>query len=315
MSAALGLDRLAGNSKKKTILERWAVSQMRMKLDSELWNQGDFKTLSEPYGVIFSICSNFAMRVPLREAVAEGWLAFTRPRRIWADWPRLQTAVRERLKGEVPRNLPPGATFDPDAALKSCIQSQSQHKQREIHSVILDILQTLVDTGVVDEGEAFNIAWPQTDEPQAGYQFPCSEVPVGWVRLLQDTKFIATFAIVTNDCLVEAGRESSRCRNHGRTDVSLTALHLLDTRVIPEEGGSETWTVPNRRCYLVAAGPKTGKAIGLTTRIACRVETNGRQDTELIVLPQTPLGNWVRTQIGVTNCFPKSCHHCRHRTC
>ena len=293
LSGTIGLDRRPCRTRKMRICRDWARSQAKMDQNQEQWSEADFHTLSRPYGMVFSVCSSFAKRVPLREAVAEGWLTYTSN---WENWPTLRQSLRRYLKGETPSDRPERTQFDPDAQLKTYIRGLPQTEQAFVHRILLEILETLQHTGVV--GDEFKIAWPQVQELQAAYYFRCSKVREEWVRLLQDTDRIATFAIMTNDCLIEDRGENVRhCRNHRTTSSTLYALSLLDTIVIPHKGSSSASWQLSETCYLITEGPRTSRSLSSTTKVACKVQSIKGGGSDLIVLGYGDV--WARILVAI----------------
>jgi ankyrin repeat protein len=294
-----GWDRIPGKSKKNCIVKRWAQSQGRMDAKKQEWSEADFHTLSEPYGLVFSICSSFAKRVPLREALAEGWLVYTAELiDNRAHWPAMRQDIRSLLKGERPPQWPAADQFDPDAALKNYIKGLSQPEQASLHLIMFDILDTLQDTGVQDTRDCFRVAWPQVHEPHGGYEFQCSGGNrAEWVRLLQDTHQVATFAIMTNDCLVEDRKHWHRCKNYHRTAAMLNTLALLDTRIVLHDDHIQL----GDGCYLVltAEGPLNAKTPGLHTKIACQIQHIGQRGSDVIVLGDGDF--WAKLNVAFCN--------------
>ncbi|KAF2231804.1 hypothetical protein EV356DRAFT_279213 [Viridothelium virens] len=281
------------------ILKDWTSSQIRMDDRGIPWSKADFETLNEPWGLIFSICSNFAKRVPLREALAEGWLAYTQQALLASSTQQqnLRQSMWYYLRGETPLTWPQDHPFDPDGELERYVGTLNQREQVLVHFIVGEMLASLQYTGVVKEGNLFKISWPRIEDSQVAYHFQCSQVKQEWVHLLQDTDRVVTFAIATNNCLVEEKQSWQPCKNHGKTIATLEALVLLDTRVIPARGTSAGWRFSGEVCYLIADGPRNSRAPSTTTRIVCKVQHKSSV-RELIVLGHGDLWERVCVHLG-----------------
>jgi hypothetical protein len=94
-----------------------------------------------------------------------------------------------------------------------------------MHGLICLVLHALRSTGIDPTGQYCTLLWLHDGKVERGFKIPVSG-STRWVSLLKDTENSATFAYITNTCLVSGGMD---CR--GPNPQWPDSIHFLDTTV------------------------------------------------------------------------------------
>lgn len=199
--------------------------------------------LNHQYGLRVSFCTTIAQRVPLRRVVAdllpEVAAALTDPKEI-----KLWTRLRDEYSAV--------ATFcSPDTSLRNWFTAVLPADLHELmHDLICMVLHALRSTGLDPEGRYCTLLWLHNGRVEHGFK-----IPIGghtrWVSMLKDTENCATFAYITNSCLVSG---EILCR--GPTPKWPNKIHFLETAVFIEEAGDPVG-LQNERVYYFTMDDQT----------------------------------------------------------
>lgn len=237
VSFSIGFRNSISISKRKvTTLKDWILKEFEGRN-----GRGSSGYLNERHGILFSICTGFAKRVPLREAIAEVILPFSKfflrnglPFEVPFDMQNFTTELRDALAGN--RSPKPEA----DANFAHYLEDLEGPQMSYFQATMLFILQRLSRSGIEEKTGRLTIAWPDERDPFQAIEFSCSGRRHEWLQLLRDTESKATFAVATRRCLVALppssifGADSScRCIKIGTVDPLPIAPRLLETRVRP----------------------------------------------------------------------------------
>ncbi len=255
------------------------------------WNGQIPRVLVESWGVVFSLCTGFSMRVPLREAIAEVLDEYLRDvpldgprgRRLPHGWEETKAGLLRMLRGV--------------GTSKREKNDRFMHYWRHIHfedkpyiaAAITFVLQHLEQTGVDSNARTFRIAWADKRDPYKGLEIPLEHRHVHWLQLLTESRRVATFAVATPRCLVaHLGRglfgARSSCRGaEDERDPSQMVVQLLQTKVLPTEASEANWALHSKKNYLFRP---TG-----TTKIISLLEGDANSDHYKKYLVVFDLGN------------------------
>lgn len=219
------------------------------------WNNNELRVLNEPWGVLFSICTGFATRVPLRQVIGEvleEYLFNVDPMVDGQSLPDNWAHTVETLK-MVMKGTGLGREEANKEVIRYLIYGMGKRRKRFVRAAISFVLQHLIQTGVNAREGTFKIAWANRNDPFQSYRFSCSRDHAEWTMLLQDSKRIATFAVATRDCLVTDARHGivSSCRCRFQRPVTPTRVKLLHTRIVPLGPGSAHWRPDDRTQYIL----------------------------------------------------------------
>jgi hypothetical protein len=221
----LGLQ--AGQIMNATCNATWIRSGSRTRKQRGL-EQVDLDFLDQPWGLLVSVCTGIAQRVTLREVVAEVMLPMTNG---WipqpGEWNTLLT-TGEGLLEELrkPQFYKWALELDPTV-------------QRDLVLFLNHTLRKICWTGINAAGKLV-VACPQLGDSGA-----CIHVPLENHRaltwILKDTERSATFACLTNTCLVDHPQDDA-CRNtpnplwQGHVPAVITSVCQYEWR------GADDWS-------------------------------------------------------------------------
>ncbi|KAH0559937.1 hypothetical protein GP486_003543 [Trichoglossum hirsutum] len=267
----------AGYKRTRGMSEKQAVVQQ--------WNDRLLQVLNKPWGLIFSVCTGIAQRVPLRETIAQVLQLYLQDvdphdsdgNEFPDDWEDLKEKLVRALKGnpEVDEETNSARYID---FMKHGLPG-NENRQRRVHlrTAIAFVLQHLQQTGVGNAGSVFRIAWADGREPLRAIEIRRSNNSAMWTKILRDSTKVATFAVATSDCLVThltrppfSPQTSCRCRDQ---NVALPApLQLIRTKVLPCQPGRSVaagWKLRESSPYLLE--------VESSTDIVCRLRIVGRR--------------------------------------
>lgn len=161
-------------------------------------NNGDWdlSTLEAPWGLLISVCTGVAQRVPLREVVAE-------------VMPAMVAAMRKRPQEWEPlaQNYNIVEKFK-DPTFKAWYNSLKGPEQDALDTVTEYILKKIYWTGV-DQREKLVVAWPSFEDASGCIRMP-REQHRALASILKDSEDCATYASVTTKCIET---DDQKCRN------------------------------------------------------------------------------------------------------
>ena len=204
------------------------------------WADHHPRALNRPWGMLFSVCTGFAKRVPLREAIGQVFLTYLEGNDLVgpngettpSDWQNSKKIAEEKLKGN-------GEKTDEanNAAFVAYYNGLSILDKRFVRAAITFVLQHLKQTGLDSAGTSFKIAWADLRDPFQALEFPCSGED-RWSRIFEDTRRTATFAVATSECLVSHQFRSpfaanASCRYLKETGIDPIPMRLVETKLLP----------------------------------------------------------------------------------
>lgn len=177
--------------------------------------------LNHHYGLRVSFCTTIAQRVPLRRVVAdllpEIAAALTDPKEI-ESWTRL----RDEYSAVA-------TLCNPGTSLRNWFIAVLPTDLHELmHDLICLVLHALRSTGLDPEGRYCTLLWLHDGRVEKGFKIPAGG-DTRWVSMLKDTEDSATFAYITNSCLVSG---EVLCR--GPTPQWPNKIYFLETAVFIE---------------------------------------------------------------------------------
>lgn len=206
-------------------------------------SQGQLVTfLDRHYGVRVSFCTGIAQRVPLRQVVADllpGAARTLTGGREWELWLTLSGSheVVQRFR-------------DTRTRLREWLLTLPEDLRKLVHSLIGIVFDALRHTGVATTGKYFNILWVHDGTLGSGFKVPI-DGGNRWLTMLADTEHIATFAYITQTCLI---CNPITCR---RRDPSwVNEIRLLDTAVYERVSGSPA-LLEHEQAYCFASDTTT----------------------------------------------------------
>ena len=227
------------------------------------WRDHDPRALTHPWGMLWSVCTGFARRVSLREAIGRVLDPFLNHAMIENpnggtvpdNWITLKSTLKQKLLGE--------STVSEDDNNNAFIEYFKDLRPQDrpyVQAAITCILYHLKETGIDSAKEHFKVAWPNERDPRRAYEFPCSG-DTHWSKIFDDTREVATFAIAVSECLVTHPLErpfatgtSCRCANESLADP--IPLRLLGTKLLPykvEGSVLDNWSLNMSTSYTYLA--------------------------------------------------------------
>ena len=185
-----------GHFEKRDLIQEWE--------DVTVFNP---RSLNKPWGLILSICTGHAERIPLRIVVGEVLVQYMLDHII--DWPsqlgfsgdscqNFWRALQDALIGRGHKR-----TRHANAAWCQWVSDLHPLQRKYAKIAIIYVLQHLKHTGYNPTTKVFRVAWPGEQQPHYGFDLPCSRSsPFQWLKFLEDSPRTATFAVATRDCLV-----------------------------------------------------------------------------------------------------------------
>ena len=205
-----------------------------------LWGKRNPRALNRPWGMLFSVCTGFAKRVPLREAIGQVFLTYLQRHDLVgpndkttpSDWQSTKRIAAAKLKGN-------GENTDEvnNAAFVAYYDGLSILDKRFVRAAITFVLQHLEQTGLDSAGTSFKVAWADPRDPFRALEFPCSGED-RWTMIFEDTRQTATFAVATSECLVSHQFRSpfaanASCRYLKETGIDPIPMRLVETKLLP----------------------------------------------------------------------------------
>ena len=204
------------------------------------WADQRSKALTRPWGMLFSVCTGFAKRVPLREAIGQVFLTYlegndldgpngeTTP----SDWQSTKRIAEGKLKGNDENTDEVN-----NAAFIAYYNALSVLDKGFVRAAITFVLQHLKQTGLDSAGTSFKIAWADLRDPFQALEFSCSGED-RWTKVFEDTRRTATFAVATSECLVSHQFRSpfaanASCRYLKEKGIDPIPMRLVETKLLP----------------------------------------------------------------------------------
>ena len=154
----------------------------------------DLNDLEAPWGVLVSICTGVALRVPLREAVAEVMVLMVSS---WAEKPdQWQSLLGLGIVAELRKS-----------SFRQWFEFLDTEKRRAVTGIVKHVLSKLCWTGI-NQAEEFVVASPTSQDSSGCVRIPCTKNQA-WAKILKDSQACATFACLTTRC-IQTGQD--RCR-------------------------------------------------------------------------------------------------------
>ena len=204
------------------------------------WADQRSRALTRPWGMLFSVCTGFAKRVPLREAIGQVFLTYLEGNDLVgpngettpSDWQSTKRIAEGKLKGN-------GENTDEvnNAAFVAYYNGLSTLDKGFVRAAITFVLQHLKQTGLDSAGTSFKIAWADLRDPFQALEFPCSGED-RWTKVFEDTRRTATFAVATSECLVSHQFRSpfaanASCRYLKEKGIDPIPMRLVETKLLP----------------------------------------------------------------------------------
>jgi hypothetical protein len=202
---------------KDVLLDRWARHK-------------DLSLFDLPWGLQISLCTGVARRVPLRALIEEPLFPFIDRCRI-EGWKELKIRAQSAFKEEVDFQQWVDSLNDNDT---ECMQSIFTH--------LLDIFKL---TGFDRNGEYLSVLWPGNSDPHFCVNVRCNKDQL-WCKMLKDSEWCATFAVVTSLCLETP---KHKCRKMAEAPWHGGGI-LLSTAVCPNLAGTIPPTLPMKQWHL-----------------------------------------------------------------
>ena len=154
----------------------------------------DLNDLEAPWGVLVSICTGVALRVPLREALAEVMVLMVSS---WAEKPdQWQSLLGLGIVAELRKS-----------SFRQWFEFLDTEKRRAVTGIVKHVLSKLCWTGI-NQAEEFVVASPTSQDSSGCVRIPCTKNQA-WAKILKDSQACATFACLTTRC-IQTGQD--RCR-------------------------------------------------------------------------------------------------------
>ena len=205
------------------------------------WAHQHPRALNRPWGMLFSVCTGFAKRVPLREAIGQVFLTYlegndrfgpqgeTTP----SNWQSTKRIAEAHLKG----NIENTDEVNNAAFANYYSNGLSDLDKDYVRAAITFVLQHLKQTGLDSAGTSFKVAWADLRDPFQALEFPCSGED-RWTKIFEDSRRTATFAVATSECLVSHQFRSpfatnASCRCLKETGIDPIPMKLIETKLLP----------------------------------------------------------------------------------
>ena len=204
------------------------------------WADQRSRALTRPWGMLFSVCTGFAKRVPLREAIGQVFLTYLEGNDLVgpngettpSNWQSTKRTTEENLKGN-------GDNTDEanNAAFVDYYNGLSILDKGFVRAAITFVLQHLKQTGLDSAGTSFKVAWADPRDPFQALEFPCSGEG-RWTKIFEDSRRTATFAVATSECLVSHQFRSpfaanASCRYLKEKGIDPIPIKLIETKILP----------------------------------------------------------------------------------
>lgn len=204
------------------------------------WADQRSRALTRPWGMLFSVCTGFAKRVPLREAIGQVFLTYLEGNDLVgpngettpSNWQSTKRIAEENLKGN--RDNTDEVN---NAAFVDYYNGLSILDKGFVRAAITFVLQHLKQTGLDSAGTSFKVAWADLRDPFQALEFPCSGED-RWTKIFEDSRRTATFAVATSECLVSHHFRSpfaanASCRYLKETGIDPIPIKLIETKLLP----------------------------------------------------------------------------------
>lgn len=243
----------ARHTRKQDLLSRWAEGKESL------------HDLNEPFGISLSLCTGLAQRVPLRIVISEVLREYIQGVPSLAfdsnlnsqELNQIQRYLYWLLRGADRTNT---KDANEEVAFQFNRLRNTPRQWSYVRRIIDVILEDLQWTGYNARDDKFQVAWANFNDPIRGFRLACHGTKHRWLRMMEDDRDIATFAVATGKCLVAHhfdkfpyGPDSCRCSRH--STVSETDVQLLHTRISIRDTEADVsslganWTLMQNRWY------------------------------------------------------------------
>lgn len=191
----------------------WVKSDAGTKKTEILSGSLNLNSLEHPWGVLVSVCTGVAQRVPLREVLAEAMIPMVE---AWGERP-VQEWRHLLSIGIVEEFRKP--TF------RTWLDGLADERRKAVISIASYVLRKICWTGVNNQ-EQLVVACPTPEDDGGCIHIPCKDNQV-WANILRDSPNCATFACLTWKCIET---DHHKCRNiqrpewHNKTSLLITSV-------------------------------------------------------------------------------------------